>query len=76
MMFKCCTGNAARDGHPVSPATGSGNNTSRDVVIETVHARHADTLPHVTNNCVGTQGARWLLSISILLFVCCQMAGL
>jgi len=34
----------------VSPAVVSGNNAGRDVVIETVHARHADALPHVTNN--------------------------
>jgi len=40
------TGNATRQ---VSSAVISGDNTSRDVVIETVHARHADTLPNVTN---------------------------
>jgi len=53
IVVGCRTGNSVRDCRQVSPATGSGNNTSRDVVIETVHARHADTLPHVTNNCAA-----------------------
>jgi len=52
IVVGCRTGNTSRDFRQVSPAAGSGNNASRDVVIETVHARHADALTHLTNNCV------------------------
>jgi len=66
VLSGCRTGNAGRDCHPVSPVAGSGNNTSRDVVIETVHARHADPLPPFTNNCVLVQGTSCSLRLNTI----------
>ena len=59
----CCTGNV-RDCHQVSPVAVPGNNTSRDVVIETVHARHAGSLLNVTNKSAA-QGMFTLCSNTI-----------
>jgi len=63
----CRTGNTARDCHHVSPASVSGNNTGRDVVIETVHARQAEALPHVTNKSAA-QGMSTVLTFFLSYF--------
>jgi len=71
----CRTGNITRDRRQVSPAVVSGSNADRDVVtIETVHARHADTLPHVTN-ISAAQGSYFNLFSCVMSLHYCVASG-